>query len=230
MNRQSALTQLVALYATHGVTSTIQLVKLTGFTERAIWKAKAELRGAEQACTLNQRSAPPCTIVQPPLNQESAEQVSLPPLKKGLPRTPSKEITPPSVKTPLTPQGEVRCRARPPALEDSFEVFWKAFPAGRKKAKPDAFKAFRKAVAGRSPCGTRAATPAELIAAAKAFAATEPGEFVPMPSTWLNQGRWQDEPDEPLPSKPNGNGGGHWMEEKRQRDAKFMRLVNGGAA
>lgn len=70
----TALAQLVRLYAEcRGVTSTAKLAELTGYSERSIWKAKAELRDSEAGCTLNPSSVnhssvhpePECTNPEP---------------------------------------------------------------------------------------------------------------------------------------------------------------------
>lgn len=72
--------------------------------------------------------------------------------------------------------------------DNDFELFWIEFPRGRKGSKGTAREAFFKA--------TAKATPAVLIAAAKAYAASEVGrgKYVKMPATWLNQECWQDDP------------------------------------
>lgn len=44
LKRKSALAQLVAIYAERGVTSIEELVELTGYSERQIWRAKADTR------------------------------------------------------------------------------------------------------------------------------------------------------------------------------------------
>lgn len=77
-------------------------------------------------------------------------------------------------------------------LDQAFEDFWAAFPEGRKQAKGDARDTFRKIVLGKHRKGLRAKAET-LITAAARFAATRPDpEFTPMPSTWLNGGRWED--------------------------------------
>ena len=68
----------------------------------------------------------------------------------------------------------------------SFEVFWNIYP--RKVGKQDAAKSFDRALS--------LATAEEIIEGAKKFAA-DPNRiptFTPHPATWLNQGRWSDEP------------------------------------
>ena len=88
--------------------------------------------------------------------------------------------------TPPTPKGGSD-------VVSAFEEFWQAFPEGRKRGKGGALKAFKCAVAGVAR--EHKATPGELVAAAKRYAASRPDpRYVPMPTTWLNQARWLDDP------------------------------------
>lgn len=68
-----------------------------------------------------------------------------------------------------------------------WEDFWEAYP--RKVGKQSALKAWRKAA--------KTTTPANLLAGAIRFA-KDPNlpekQFIPHPATWLNAGRWDDEP------------------------------------
>jgi len=70
-----------------------------------------------------------------------------------------------------------------------FDEFWAAFP--RKVGKDAAIKAFER----RKP--DRAMLDQMLAAIAKQRASADwqkdGGQFIPHPTTWLNQGRWQDE-------------------------------------
>lgn len=73
--------------------------------------------------------------------------------------------------------------------ESDFDLFWKAYP--RKTGKDAARKSWDK----------RTDRPALTVILAKIaeLSATEQwtkdgGQFIPMPATWLNQGRWADEP------------------------------------
>lgn len=77
-------------------------------------------------------------------------------------------------------------------LRSEFERWWTAYP--RKVGKKDALKAYRRA--RREVDATRLVAGAEREAA-KLRAGTEP-KFIPHPATWLNGGRWEDEPDRPL--------------------------------
>ena len=72
----------------------------------------------------------------------------------------------------------------------SFDAFWDIYP--RKVGKQDAQKSYERAL--------RLATPEEILQGATRFA-SDPNRvptFTPHPATWLNQGRWSDEP---LPSR-----------------------------
>jgi hypothetical protein len=71
-------------------------------------------------------------------------------------------------------------------LDLSFDEFWSCYP--RRSGKIKAKDAFRKA--------SKECDPSEIIAGAQAFA-DDPNrqeEFTPHPATWLNQGRWEDDP------------------------------------
>lgn len=76
---------------------------------------------------------------------------------------------------------------------NEFEEFWDIYP--RRTGKKAAAKAYRSALKD-----TDADT---LNAAAKAYASSMAGKdqkFIPHPTTWLNQGRWEDEPETQSPS------------------------------
>lgn len=72
-------------------------------------------------------------------------------------------------------------------LERAFNEFWQAYP--RREGKAAAKKAFVKAV--------EQVTPDEIVAGARRFG-TDPNlpakQYIPHPATWLNAGRWDDEP------------------------------------
>lgn len=70
-----------------------------------------------------------------------------------------------------------------------FERFWSAYYVNR-VGKAEAFKAWGRAIKG--------ADPEAITAAAKSYSdiKTECGDkFICHPSTWLNQGRWEDDPE-----------------------------------
>lgn len=72
-----------------------------------------------------------------------------------------------------------------------FEAFWLAYP--KKVGKEAARKAWAFAMG--------VTTPERVEAAVRAYKWPEDPRFIPHPSTWLNQGRWDDEPtpDAPRP-------------------------------
>ena len=80
---------------------------------------------------------------------------------------------------------------RPKTLvEDRFNVFWKAYP--RKEAKKTAFKAFQK-------LKPDSALLEKMLAALEWQAKSEAwkrdgGQYIPLPASWINGGRWEDEP------------------------------------
>lgn len=80
-----------------------------------------------------------------------------------------------------------RPASRPPAGVDNFDAFWIAYP--RKVGKSAALKSWNKL---NPPID-------DILAALKWQVKSEQwmkdaGQFIPHPATWLNQGRWQDEP------------------------------------
>lgn len=83
----------------------------------------------------------------------------------------------------------------PPKGEGLFDEFWKAYP--RKVGKDAARKAFAK----RKP--TRELLDQMLAAIEKQKKGDqwqrERGKYIPHPTTWLNQGRWEDEVEESTP-------------------------------
>jgi len=129
----------------------------------------------------------------------------------------------PVKKTPLPPAGVSRDVAKVTGVETLlFESFYKVYPrhVGRQAAE----KAFAKAL--------RVAPAERIVAGAKRFAADpnlppkEDARFIPHPSTWLNEGRWDDDP---LPPRGGGRG-----QEKQQQAIdlveKYRRKEQGHAA
>jgi hypothetical protein len=75
-------------------------------------------------------------------------------------------------------------------LRERFEAFWQVYP--KKVGKDAAWKAWQR----RKP----SADLTQQICAALAWQRQQDqwlkdgGQFVPNPATWINEGRWQDEP------------------------------------
>lgn len=76
-----------------------------------------------------------------------------------------------------------------------FEAWWAAYP--RKSGKVAAFEAYKRAKKKIGPGATEKLSSA-VADLAKAMAGREE-RFIPHPTTWLNQGRWDDEPFKPAP-------------------------------
>ncbi len=95
--------------------------------------------------------------------------------------------------TPQAPQGAARAPL-PLVAVFGFEEWWQHYP--RKVGKPVAQRAYAKAMQGGATC---AALLDGLAAWAAYWAARNEPEYVPHPSTWLNQRRWEDTPP-PLPA------------------------------
>jgi hypothetical protein len=76
-----------------------------------------------------------------------------------------------------------------PAGDDLFDSFWSEYP--KKVGKDDARKAWKKRKVSQ-------ALAEQMIAAVRVQRgsqqwAKDGGQYIPNPSTWINQGRWQDE-------------------------------------
>ena len=73
-------------------------------------------------------------------------------------------------------------------MEDEFEVVWRAYP--RRIARLAALKAYRKA--------RTTATAEDILAGVEQYRRNKPAyaDWC-YPATFLNQGRWMDEPDHP---------------------------------
>jgi hypothetical protein len=78
------------------------------------------------------------------------------------------------------------------ASEAAFGLFWEAFPPGRKKGRGGAADVFIAIATGNH--ANRRATPQAMVDGARRYAASHPDpKYVPLPKTWLNDGRWDDD-------------------------------------
>lgn len=105
-----------------------------------------------------------------------------------VPPKPKVPPTPPSkTQPPLTPRPSLRSGSA------DFAQFWMAYP--RKVGKGAASKSYVRAVHradGPDPAETILAG---LERSKRAWAKRDEPEFIPHPSTWLNQDRWLDDPE-----------------------------------
>ena len=91
--------------------------------------------------------------------------------------------------TPLTPQGGNGAVSEP--YSNEFETFWQAYP--KKVGKDAAYRSWKAKKREKRLPPLR-----ELVPKIERFMATEQwqrdgGQYIPNPSTWLNQCRWLDE-------------------------------------
>lgn len=120
---------------------------------------------------------------------------------------------------------EIYTRAGARTREDTdqrFEQFWTAYP--RKVGKPKAKQAFEKAVKDEE-------TFEAVMEGLRRYKRTEQWnrdgiEFVPHPTTWLNQRRWEDEIPEPAQRIPGVRESEHGMLERDYEEDELRALVH----
>lgn len=110
--------------------------------------------------------------------------------------------TPPETEADTEQKKKDKTTSYPKKSVEGFDDFWKAYP--NKKAKPQALKAYAKALEK-----TDHATLVAAVHAQRGWRNWIDG-YVPHPATWLNAERWTDEPDanagQASHAKPSGNG------------------------
>jgi hypothetical protein len=115
--------------------------------------------------------------------------------------------------TPLTPLKGETC-----ATAQDFTDFYNAYP--RHVGRKDAERAFKRAA--------KTVSPQTIIDAARRLAA-DPNlpekQFIPHPATWLNQGRWDDEP---LPDRSSHPSGGYRNQNQIMSDMRTASSVQPG--
>jgi len=90
-------------------------------------------------------------------------------------------------------EGSLRSqRVREDVDPPGFAEWWSEYP--RKDAKGDARKAYAKAL--------KRSTPAELLTRLRLYPFQRDPKFVPMPATWINQGRWESAGEAPDTTRP----------------------------
>ena len=102
---------------------------------------------------------------------------------------------------PITEQNRTSIKPSPSSLA-RFGDFWSVYP--RKVGKQAAVRAWAKAVTK--------ADPDKIITAVEAYR-DRPGretKFTAHPTTWLNEGRWDDAPDEDAPGPGDGGTESPW--------------------
>ena len=127
------------------------------------------------------------------INNRESESVLPEPTESSIESTTSTReprVTLASVTPLVQVQGEGKGReGKGIRVNALFEDFWKAYP--KKTAKDDARKAFDK----RKPDEEMLSQMLAALAVQTSSAAwtKDGGQYIPMPATWLNGGRWKDE-------------------------------------
>lgn len=97
---------------------------------------------------------------------------------------------PPSLQPTPEPENTLPTAPRRARVDGDFEAFWEIYP--RKVGKDAARRAWVKVV--------KTTSSTQIIQGAKTFAVQREGEdpqYTAYPATWLNAGRWDDEPPQP---------------------------------
>lgn len=108
----------------------------------------------------------------------------------------------PSSVTSGTPEGVVSGTDISLVVSTSFSRFWSKYP--RRIGKQDAFRAWKK-----HGCHKLVEEIIVALDRQHAWMTREEGRFIPNPATWLNQGRWDDEPPQsfgPQERRPHRGG------------------------
>lgn len=115
-------------------------------------------------------------------------------------------------------------------IDIAFEQWWQVYPAGRKRGKGKCRTIFNILASGAHHTYGYVA-PETLIDAARRYTQTKPDpQFVPLPITWLNQGRWEDEPEaNSQPAKPTWQASGTAKPKSRFSQILDEALANGAA-
>lgn len=123
---------------------------------------------------------------------------------------------------PIVPPGDELLSETPPdQYSYDFEEFWKVFP--RREGKGAAFKAWKKLKAAerRKVLAVIDAHLPSLTAKAK----HPQGNFCVMPSTWLNQKRYDDPPDQTAVGQPPPGGARNYSDRRTEKHKQFMNLL-----
>lgn len=128
---------------------------------------------------------------------------------------------PPIVPPPADEPEKPKRNAIPDQYPYDFEEFWKVYP--RREGKAAAFKAWKRLTLTQKRRAYSSLKNQLSILATKAK--DRRGNFCPLPATWINQGRFDDEPDEHTAAEPPPSGQQNWRDEERERSAKLREAL-----
>ena len=118
-----------------------------------------------------------------------------------------------------TASNDEQSQRQEPKTAERFEKFWNAYP--KKVGKKAAEKAFEKAKVSESLLQTMLSS----IEKAKMSSQWQKdnGQYIPNPTTWLNQGRWMDELHPSQPTAPGGYTPNHYITDGQQDTNPFRK-------
>lgn len=210
--------KLVAVLIAAGVTDTKEIAAIIGVKVRAVQTARKRTTVRAPQCAATecaqhnaqahqdaQESAPEC-VSEPraPARIETPSGLVINSVGSEVKEDICAVVTAPSLPLPTNPRAlgtSPRMRGASDELAIKFEQWWSVFPAGRKRAKGRCRQMFIMIAKGAHH--TFDATADRMIDAARTYAETRPDpQYVPMPLTWLNQGRWEDDPKDSIAAFP----------------------------
>ena len=103
------------------------------------------------------------------------------------------------------------------SYSEGFELFWKSYP--KRVGKGKAYESWNK-----HTCEIISSVILEAVQKQNGYLMREGGRFTPLAETWLNQRRWEDEPDLSSPLSPKGQD----TVEALQRAAVRLKMRGGG--
>ena len=122
-------------------------------------------------------------------------------------------IVPNNVIVPIYEKKEKNTKKEKKDFDPNFDVFWKSYP--KRVAKPAAVKAWAAAI--------KRASPEAILAGLGKHSFSLDEKYIPMPSTWLNQDRWNDEATKAPVEKS------YWdmtQEEREKFDAEHIQRLS----
>lgn len=153
--------------------------------------------------------------------QDKQAEIAGKPRKNKGKAQPERSQSEPEPDTTVTNVPVVQARAKPTRAEiaSGFLTFWTVYP--KKVGKDAAARAFSKAMARIDD-----AEPLAVILAGveRALPGWDEPRFIPHPSTWLNEGRWEDEapiPAKPRPERPANDRPDRFAAKQSNYDAAF---------